>query len=78
MITKKMYECTQDAQEGVVTFVLEECAHQRIKENLLAYALLLRAGAPRWLRASEAVWTAAACVWHLACSMGTVAAWQQK
>jgi hypothetical protein len=77
MITKKMYECTQDAQEGVVTFVLEECAQQRIKENLLAYALLLRAGArplrlgSLWFpggahpgsekKLAEAVWTAAAC-----------------
>ena len=47
-ITKKMYECTMDAQEGVVTFLLEEMAAQRVKELLLAYALLLSRGARAW------------------------------
>ena len=37
----QLYEQTMDAQEGVVYFLLEEMAQQRIKENLLAYALLL-------------------------------------
>ena len=41
----QLYEQTMDAQEGVVYFLLEEMAQQRIKENLLAYALLLIRGA---------------------------------
>lgn len=40
----QLYEQTMDAQEGVVYFLLEEMAQQRIKENLLAYALLLIRG----------------------------------
>lgn len=44
-MTKKTYECTMDAQEGVVTFLLEEMAQQMVKENLLAYAILLQQGA---------------------------------
>jgi hypothetical protein len=40
----QLYEQTMDAQEGVVYFLLEEMAQQRIKENLLAYALLLLRG----------------------------------
>lgn len=43
-ITMQLYEQTMDAQEGVVYFLLEEMAQQRIKENLLAYALLLIRG----------------------------------
>lgn len=45
-VTKQLYEQTRDAQEGVVYFLLEEMAQQRIKEYLLAYALLLLKGAP--------------------------------
>lgn len=40
----QLYEQTMDAQEGVVYFLLEEMAQQRIKENLLAYTLLLIRG----------------------------------
>lgn len=52
-ITMQLYEQTMDAQEGVVYFLLEEMEQQRIKENLLAYALLLIRGesphsAARW------------------------------
>ena len=43
-ITMQLYEQTMDAQEGVVYFLLEEMEQQRIKENLLAYALLLIRG----------------------------------
>ena len=43
-ITMQLYEQTMDAQEGVVYFLLEEMAQQRIKENLLAYTLLLSRG----------------------------------
>ena len=57
------YDCTLDAQEGVVTFLLEECAQQRVKENLLAYALLLRAGASRSRQLGERV-----CVHQIAVS----------
>ena len=42
----QLYEQTMDAQEGVVYFLLEEMAQQRIKENLLAYTLLLSRGLP--------------------------------
>ena len=45
-ITMQLYEQTMDAQEGVVYFLLEEMAQQRIKENLLAYTLLLSRGLP--------------------------------
>lgn len=52
-ITMQLYEQTMDAQEGVVYFLLEEMEQQRIKENLLAYALLLiRGESPR----SAACW----------------------
>lgn len=44
-ITMQLYEQTMDAQEGVVYFLLEEMEQQRIKENLLAYTLLLSRGA---------------------------------
>lgn len=44
-ITQQLYDQTMDAQEGVVYFLLEEMAQQRIKEHLLAYALLLINGA---------------------------------
>ena len=40
----QLYEQTMDAQEGVVYFLLEEMEQQRIKENLLAYAMLLIRG----------------------------------
>lgn len=44
-MTQQLYEQTMDAQEGVVYLLLEEMAQQRIKEYLLAYALLLVKGA---------------------------------
>ena len=43
-VSKKTYECTMDAQEGVVTFLLEEMAQQLVKEHLLAFAILLQHG----------------------------------
>jgi hypothetical protein len=43
-ITQQLYDQTMDAQEGVVYFLLEEMAQQRIKEYILAYALLLIQG----------------------------------
>lgn len=44
-VTQQLYEQTMDTQEGVVYLLLEEMAQQRIKEYLLAYALLLLKGA---------------------------------
>ena len=44
-MTQQLYEQTMDTQEGVVYLLLEEMAQQRIKEYLLAYALLLIKGA---------------------------------
>ncbi|CAL8464423.1 g3958 [Coccomyxa elongata] len=43
-VTQQLYEQTMDTQEGVVYLLLEEMAQQRIKEYLLAYALLLLKG----------------------------------
>lgn len=43
-VTQQLYEQTMDTQEGVVYLLLEEMAQQRIKEYLLAYALLLIKG----------------------------------
>lgn len=44
-VTQQLYEQTMDTQEGVVYLLLEEMAQQRVKEYLLAYALLLLKGA---------------------------------
>ena len=51
-ITTQLYEQTMDTQEGVIYYLLEEMSQQRIKENLLAYALLLLRGSPH-LREEE-------------------------
>ncbi len=44
-VTQQLYEQMMDTQEGVVHLLLEQMAQQRIKEYLLAYALLLTKGA---------------------------------
>lgn len=44
-ITERLYEQTMDAQEGVLYFLLDQMSDQHVKELLLAYAFLLRAGA---------------------------------
>ena len=49
-VTQQLYEQTMDTQEGVVYLLLEEMAQQRIKEYLLAYALLLLKGVKRTRR----------------------------
>lgn len=63
-MTQQLYEQMMDTQEGVVHLLLEEMAQQRIKEYLLAYALLLTKGKHTRLNtpACDGTWRRAHCM----------------
>ena len=43
-ITDRLYNQTMDAQDGVIYFLLDQMADQHVKEQLLAYFILLAHG----------------------------------
>ena len=43
-ITDRLYNQTMDAQDGVIYFLLDQMADQHVKEQLLAYFVLLLNG----------------------------------
>lgn len=45
-ITDRLYNQTMDAQDGVIYFLLDQMADQHVKEQLLAYFILLLNGGP--------------------------------
>lgn len=45
-ITDRLYNQTMDAQDGVIYFLLDQMADQHVKEQLLAYFILLLNGEP--------------------------------
>ena len=43
-ITDRLYNQTMDAQDGVIYFLLDQMSDQHVKEQLLAYFILLLNG----------------------------------
>ena len=61
---ERLLSCLQlNAQEAVIADLLDEMAEQRLKEELLAYVLLLMHGEPL-----VDIWPGSLCAWPKSCT----------